>query len=131
MECQFDIWHTHTFHTRTHTQTSYDVNAVEPQLPRPLIPSLSLLLSQQSNVSSNDCIGRYWHSSVHDPLFQQLWLFGGLDLQGVLCQGLVVVDTSSLVATETCEGCVWREAGGPSARYLHTAVATTVSSSIV
>lgn len=66
-----------------------------------------------------------------DPHSKLLVLFGGLDLQGTLCQGLVLVNMSSLVAMETCEGCVWREGGGPSGRYLHTAVFITVRCNLI
>ena len=137
------------------TQTPYDVIAGEiPSLrPRLLIPSLSNLLSQQfihhpsnqnlqdANLTSNstqnemnnsyqDCSGRYWHTSVYDTSSELLWLLGGLDLEGVVCRGLVAVNTLSLVSMETCEECVWRvrsDSVEPDGRYLHTAVATPVS----
>ena len=134
-------------------QTPYDVIAGEiPSLrPHLLVSSLSKLLSQQfinypsnqnqdANLTSNstlnknysypDCSGRYWHSSVYDANSELLWLLGGLDLEGVVCRGLVAVNTSLVTMDTSCEGCVWRvrsDGVEPDGRYLHTAVATPVS----
>ena len=53
-----------------------------------------------------NCKGRYWHSSVYDSSTDSLWLYGGLDLSGVMCAGVLVLDVSRLmVAMEVgCEG---------------------------
>ncbi len=67
---------------------------------------------------------------MYDTNSELLWLLGGLDLEGVVCRGLVAVNTSLVTMDTSCEGCVWRvrsDGVEPDGRYLHTAVATPVS----
>ena len=163
-------------HTCTHIQNTSDGDVITRESPYPqptlLIPSLSNLLTQQSNtlydessnqVSANNtthgnltlnetdaqnsstytypppssredvgvCRGRYWHSSVYDSLTTSLWQFGGVDVSGVLCDGVTVLNVSKVTTEgESCKGCVRRVSVGesePSGRYLHTAVLARVS----
>ena len=45
------------------------------------------------------CPGRHLHTTVYDPLSDSLWIFGGRESSGRLCDsGLVVVDLSLVLA---------------------------------
>ena len=84
-----------------------------------------------------NCMGRYWHSSVYASSTDSLWLYGGLDLSGVMCAGVLVLDVSRLmVAMEM--GCEGGDSGvrlvapsdvreWPASRHLHSAVHLSVS----
>ena len=88
-----------------------------------------------TGTNMTDCMGRYWHSSVFDPSTDSLWLYGGLDLSGVVCTGVLVLNVSRLmVAMEIgYEGSVRMVAPSddrewPGSRHLHSAVHLPVSS---
>ena len=84
-----------------------------------------------------NCMGRYWHSSVYDSSTDSLWLYGGLDLSGVMCAGVMVLDVSRLMVAMDM-GCGGSDSGirlvapsdvreWPASRHLHSAVHLSVS----
>lgn len=70
-----------------------------------LVPSpLDLPIYGENNSSVLDdnvtiCPGRHLHTTVYDPLSDSLWIFGGRESSGKLCDsGLAVVDLSLALA---------------------------------
>ena len=109
-----------------------------------LVPSpLNLPVYEEINSSMLDhvtCPGRHLHTTVYDPLSDSLWVFGGRESSGRLCDsGLAVVNLSLALAEsaidsnevgEEGEGLVrWVVSSGdaPSARLFHAAALLPVS----
>lgn len=111
-----------------------------------LLPSLTSTLHSLATPTSHTptCLGRIHHSSVYDPHSDSIFLFGGLDLGGNICDGDVVrVDLGpSRSGVEVGIGSGWVGSGesgdslvrivggngfGPPGHYLHTANMIQVS----
>ena len=127
--------------------TPYDVIAntqnISAYLSTFVPSSLNLPLYEEINSSMLDhvtCPGRHLHTTVYDPLSDSLWIFGGRESSGRLCDsGLAVVNLSLALAGfgndsdevgEEGEGLVrWVVTPGdaPSARQFHAAALLPVS----
>ena len=62
------------------------------------------------------CTGYYHHVVVYDETREKLLLHGGIDQQGILCNGITKINAYNM----SKEYIYWLE--GPSGRYLHSGV---------
>lgn len=92
----------------TSDSTPYDIitnNQSTSAYLSTLIPSplnLLTIYKEENNSSMPDhtiCPGRHLHTTVYDPLSDSLWIFGGRESSGRLCDtGLAVVNLSLALA---------------------------------
>ena len=84
------------------------------------------------------CLGRRHHSTVYDPCSNSLWIYGGIDRSGELCDGLAIVNlslalnssnvsTSDTVESERVVRLVWGSDASPRQRFFHAAALLPVS----
>ena len=66
-----------------------------------------------------ECHGRYLHTVVFDPFSSSLWVYGGRDLSGRVCQEVAAVNLTSfdVKMTKARDGEL-----RPEGRYWHTAI---------
>ena len=114
-----------------------------------LLPSLSSHLPVSSgeieDVNSTatlfslgqSCPGRRHHTAVYDHCSGSIWIYGGLDRSGKICEGMTVINPShplsGLTGNSQEEGRVrWIRNGGdaPSDRFFHSAALVPVSLAI-
>ena len=80
------------------------------------------------------CPGRRHHTAVYDHCSDSVWVYGGLDRSGKICEGLTAINLSralsGLTDTSEEEGVRWiRNSGGgdsPADRFFHAAALVPV-----
>ena len=127
--------------------TPYDVTDNQSVTYHSTLPSLQSLQiiygEDNSSEPSQTCASRHFHTSVYDPLSDSVWIFGGRESSGRLCDtGLAVVDLSlTLDIARSGNGSNEEERGGlvrwvesseeaPRGRYSHSAALLSVSEKV-